>query len=63
MTIFVKFFKVNQEFFIKIDIKIMLITLTKQTILFNNFNFNENFLICFKKLNENNQIVVIFEKK
>jgi len=39
LIIFVKFFKVEQRFFIKIDTKIMSITPTKQTILIHNFNF------------------------
>jgi len=38
----------------------MLITLTKQTILINNFNFEEKSLIRFKKFNENDKITTIF---
>jgi len=44
---------VDQEFFIIIDIMIMLITQTKQIILIHNFNFNDKTLIHFKKFNKN----------
>jgi len=37
----------------------MLITQTKQIILINNFNFNEKWLICLNKFNENNHIITL----
>jgi len=40
-------------FFIKIESMIMLITSIKQIILINNFNFDENSFIHFKKFNKN----------
>jgi len=41
---FVKFFEAEQEFFIKINFRIMSITPTKQTILIQNFIFDEKTL-------------------
>jgi len=51
---FVKFFEADQEFFIKIDIMIMLITLTKQIILIHSFSFDEKTFIHIKKFNKKN---------
>jgi len=50
------------DFFIDIDIKIMLNTLIKQIIFINNFNFYEKSLIPFKKFIGKNKIVSIFYK-
>jgi len=39
LIFFIKFLEAEQRFFIKIDTRIMSITLTKKTILIHNFNF------------------------
>jgi len=49
---FLTFLKVYQGFFIEIDTRIMLIISTKQDILINSLNFDEKYLICFKKFNK-----------
>jgi len=41
----------------------MLITLTKQIIFINYFNFDKKFLIHFKKFNENDKIASIFHNQ
>jgi len=40
----------------------MLITSIKQTIVINNFNFDEKFLIRFKKFNEKDYVASILHK-
>jgi len=58
--IFVKFFEMGQVFFIKIEIRIMSVILTKQTIIIYNFNSDEKTLIWFKKFNKKWQNCIIF---
>jgi len=50
LIFFVKLFEAEQNFFIKIDMRIMSITPTKQTIFIHNFIFDEKTLIRFNKL-------------
>jgi len=57
---FVKFIKAEQEFFIKIDMRIMSITPTKQTIFIHNLIFYEKILTIFKKLTKKWQKCINF---
>jgi len=48
----VKFLKAEQDFFTKINTRIMSIRTSKQTIIIHNFNFDEKILVRFKKFIE-----------
>jgi len=61
LIFFVKFLEAKQGCFIKIDTRIMSITLTKKIII-HNYNFYGKTLIQSNKFNQKNQIASIFQK-
>jgi len=52
LIFFFKFLETEQEFFIKIDTRIMSIIPIKHTIIIHNFNFDKKLLVQFKKFKE-----------
>jgi len=60
LIFFVKIFEAEQKFSIKIDMKIMSMTPTKQTIFIHNFIFYEKEFTRFKKLTKKMTKCTIF---